>query len=152
MHLLLPSMFITRNIFYIHSRFLFCLKICILKSLSMKILETFLCDFKIKFHFSSSYYQNAKSIWTFEKIMQNKVRKLYLFIFAKQERISNQKNQKNFKKYKVAHPTFSEIVQIREPNCCYSHLNSSPISKTNESQACFCITYLRFPFSGTFLK
>lgn len=36
-----------RNIFYIHSRFLFCLKRGILKSLQMKILENFLCDFEV---------------------------------------------------------------------------------------------------------
>ena len=54
--------------------------------------------------------------------------------------------------YKIAHPTFGEIVQMQESNCSYSHLNSSAISKTNESQACFCITYLRFLFSGKFLR
>lgn len=54
--------------------------------------------------------------------------------------------------YKITHPTFGEIVQMQESNCSYSHLNSSAISKTNESQACFCITYLRFLFSGEFLR
>lgn len=44
-----------------------------------------------QFNFSSSYYHNGKSIWKFEKIIQNTVDKLNL-AFAKKERISNQKN------------------------------------------------------------
>lgn len=73
----------------------------------------------MKFNFSSSYYQNTKSFWTLEKIMQDGQASLIsLFLKAVREH-QTRKTRRTSNIYKIAHPTFGEIVPMQESNCSY---------------------------------
>lgn len=84
------------------------------------------------------------------KTMQNKTSTFVLW----KSKIGFQKKPKNplKTKHQIAHPPFSEIVQMRESNHCYSHRNGSATPRADESQACFRVNYLRSAFSRTFWK